>query len=73
MNKVVFTNQAKKAVEDFIEEYYKKYNLKFNILRFGTVYGYRASKENSINTIIDLAIKKKLFFIKEIKKISGSI
>ena len=32
MNKVVFTNQAK-AVEDFIEEYYKKYNLKFNILR----------------------------------------
>ncbi len=63
-----FYKSSKKAVEDFIEEYYKKYNLKFNILRFGTVYGYRASKENSINTIIDLAIKKKIVFYKGNKK-----
>ena len=54
-----FYKSSKRATEDFIKEYKKKYNLEFTILRFGTVYGLRANKENSINKIINLAIKKK--------------
>ena len=54
-----FYKSSKRASEDFVEEYKKKYNLDFTILRFGTVYGLRASKENSIHKIIDIALKKK--------------
>ena len=54
-----FYKSSKRASEDFVEEYKKRYNLDFTILRFGTVYGLRASKENSINKIIDTALKKK--------------
>lgn len=53
-----FYKSSKRATEDFIEEYKKRYNLEFTILRFGTVYGLRANKENSIDKIINLAIKK---------------
>jgi len=53
-----FYKSSKRATEDFIEEYKKRYNLEFTILRFGTVYGIRANNENSINRIINLAIKK---------------
>ncbi len=53
-----FYKSSKRATEDFIKEYKKKYNLDFTILRFGTVYGFRANKENSIDKIINLAIKK---------------
>ena len=54
-----FYNSSKRAAESFVEEYRKKYNLEFTILRFGSVYGFRASKENTINKIIDVALKKK--------------
>ena len=54
-----FYKSSKRASEDFVEEYKKRYNLDFTILRFGTVYGLRASKENSIHKIIDIALKKK--------------
>lgn len=54
-----FYKSSKRAAEDFIEEYKKQYNLDFTILRFGTVYGLRANKENSINKIIDTAFRKK--------------
>jgi len=53
-----FYKSSKRATEDFIEEFKKRYNLEFTILRFGTVYGLRANSENSINKIINLAIKK---------------
>ena len=53
-----FYKSSKRATEDFIEEYKKKFNLEFTILRFGTVYGFRANKENSIDKIINLGIKK---------------
>ena len=52
-----FYKSSKKAAEDYIEEYYKRYKLNFTILRFGTIYGTRANKENTINNIIDNAIK----------------
>ena len=63
-----FYKSSKRAAEDFIEEYKKKYNLEFTILRFGTVYGLRASKENSIDKIIDVALKKKKIIYKGNKK-----
>ncbi len=63
-----FYKSSKRAAEDFIEEYKKKYNLKFTILRFGTVYGIRASKENNINKIIDIALKKKKIIYQGNKK-----
>ena len=63
-----FYKSSKRAAEDFIEEYKKKYNLEFTILRFGTVYGIRASKENSINKIIDVALKKKKIIYEGNKK-----
>ena len=53
-----FYKSSKRAAEDFIEEYKKKYNLEFTILRFGTVYGIRASKENSINKIKRYSLKR---------------
>ena len=63
-----FYKSSKRAAEDFIEEYKKKYNLEFTILRFGTVYGPRASKENNINKIINVALKKKNIIYKGNKK-----
>ena len=63
-----FYKSSKRAAEDFIEEYKKKYNLEFTILRFGTVYGPGASKENNINKIINIALKKKKIFYKGNKK-----
>ena len=63
-----FYKSSKRAAEDFIEEYKKKYDLDFTILRFGTVYGLRASKENSIDKIIDVALKKKKIIYKGNKK-----
>ena len=52
-----FYKSSKKAAEDYIEEYYKRYKLNFTILRFGTIYGTRANKENTINNIIDRIFK----------------
>ena len=54
-----FYKSSKRAAEDFIEEYRKKYKLNFTILRFGTVYGERASSENSIDKILNKALKNK--------------
>ena len=54
-----FYKSSKRAAEDFIEEYRKKYKLNFTILRFGTVYGERASSENSIDKILKQSFKKK--------------
>ena len=63
-----FYNSSKRAAESFVEEYRKKYNLEFTILRFGSVYGFRASKENTINKIIDVALKKKKIIYEGNKK-----
>lgn len=54
-----FYKSSKKAAEDYIDEYNKRFNLNFTILRFGTIYGTRANRENSINNIINDAIKLK--------------
>jgi len=53
---------SKLASEMIIENICKKYNIKFIILRFGTVYGGRANKFNTVNNYIELAKTKKRIF-----------
>ena len=55
-----FTEAAKKAAEDYIEEYSKRYGLKFTILRYGSLYGDRADKSNGLKLIVKNAIQKKI-------------
>ena len=53
-----FYSCSKRAAEDFILEYSKKYNLKFTILRYGSLFGKRSNKKNGLYRIIINAIKK---------------
>ena len=54
-----FYRCSKKCAEDFILEYKKIYNLDYTILRYGSLYGPRADKNNGMLNIIKNAIKKK--------------
>lgn len=54
-----FYGRSKKAAEDYIEEYYNIYGLEYTILRFGSVYGENANKNNGIFKILTGAIKNK--------------
>jgi UDP-glucose 4-epimerase len=53
-----FYSCSKRAAEDFILEYSKKYNLKFTILRYGSLFGKRSDNKNGLYRIIINAIKK---------------
>ncbi len=55
-----FYGSSKKAAEDFIEKFWKKYKVNFTILRFGSLYGINAGKNNGINVIIDTYLKKNI-------------
>ncbi len=58
-----FYRVSKKSAELFIEEYAKKFGIKFTILRFGSVYGPRQDIKNNISNMIYNAIKyKKLIY-----------
>jgi UDP-glucose 4-epimerase len=54
-----FYGKSKKAAEDYIEEFYNAVGLDYTILRFGSVYGENADKNNGILKIIRGAIKNK--------------
>ena len=54
-----FYRSSKKAAEEYIEEYKNIYNLKFTVLRFGSLYGIRAQKNNGLNKILLKAINEK--------------
>ena len=54
-----FYGRSKKAAEDYIEEYCNTNGLEYTILRFGSVYGENANKNNGILKIIKEAIKNK--------------
>ena len=54
-----FYRCSKQSAELFIKEFCKKNSLKYNILRFGTVYGTRASDKNSVHRYIKLALNNK--------------
>jgi len=50
---------SKQSSELFIEEFGKRFNLPYTIIRFGTVYGPGSSKENGLKKIIRNAIMNK--------------
>tara|TARA_B100000029_G_C17574220_1_gene957639 strand:+ start:1483 stop:2355 length:873 start_codon:yes stop_codon:yes gene_type:complete len=54
-----FYRSSKKAAEDYVEEYKKRYGLDFTILRFGSLYGDRSNKNNGVRQIVDNALKNK--------------
>ena len=54
-----FYRVSKQSSELFIEEFGKRFNLPYTILRFGTVYGPGSSKENGLKKIITNAIMNK--------------
>ena len=52
-----FYRVSKQASELIINEYSKKYNLKYTILRFGTIYGPGSSLNNGLSKIVRNAIR----------------
>lgn len=54
-----FYSTSKLASEMIIEKYAKKYKLKYNILRFGSIYGLRSNHFNSLGKYISQAKKDK--------------
>jgi UDP-glucose 4-epimerase len=51
-----FYRASKQACENYIEVYQDLYDLKYTILRFGTLYGPRSDKRNAIYRFIEEAI-----------------
>lgn len=58
-NKGGFYRCSKQAAELYVEEFNVKYNLNFNILRYGTLYGPRATMSNSIYRYLVQALKER--------------
>ena len=54
-----FYRSSKKAAEEYIEEYKNIFDLNFTVLRFGSLYGSRAQKNNGLNKILKKAINHK--------------
>jgi UDP-glucose 4-epimerase len=52
-----FYRCSKQAAELYIEEYQRLYGLDFTILRFGTVYGTRADRYNSVRRYLQQALR----------------
>lgn len=52
-----FYGISKHTSEKVTEEYYKKYGLEFNIIRYGSIYGEQKSYNNYLYNLIDSAIK----------------
>ena len=55
-----FYSLTKRSCESLIEEYSKKFNIDFIILRFGSLYGLRANNFNTIHKFIKQELKTKL-------------
>ena len=52
-----FYRCSKQAVEAYIEEFHRLYDLNFTIFRYGSLYGPRADKSNGLKNIITDAVK----------------
>ncbi len=52
-----FYSCSKRAAEDYIREYKKKYNLNYTILRYGSLYGARTDESNGMFKIINFALQ----------------
>lgn len=58
-----FYGISKHSSEKLTEEYYKRYGLKYSIIRYGSLYGERASHNNYIyNLLRDALISRKLHY-----------
>jgi len=53
-----FYRCSKRAAEDYIEEFQKRFGIDFSILRYGSLYGNRSKGTGGINEVIYNAIKK---------------
>ena len=67
-NQGSFYRVSKQSSELFIEEYHKRHGLNYSILRFGSVFGPRASKENGLSKIINKALREKKIYYSGTKK-----
>ena len=52
-----FYRSSKQAAELYVEEYSRRHNLNYTILRFGSIYGPRADVRNGLSRIIKDALK----------------
>lgn len=64
-----FYRASKQSAEIFIKEYCSKFNLKYNILRFGTIYGTRSDESNAVYKYIKYALQNKKIIIPGSKNI----
>ena len=55
-NEGSFYGISKQSSEKLSEEYYKKYGLKYTVIRYGSLYGERASQNNYIYKLLKSAI-----------------
>ncbi len=58
-----FYRCSKQAAEIYLEEYHRKYGLDYTILRYGTLYGPRADKRNSIYRYLFSALEENKIWI----------
>lgn len=54
-----FYSTTKRSCENLIEDYSKKYGIKFSILRYGSIYGVGSGTKNAIYNLIYQGIKNK--------------
>ena len=52
-----FYGLSKQSSEKLTEEYFKKYGLKYTVIRYGSLYGERAGYNNYINKLLKSAIQ----------------
>ncbi len=53
-----FYRCSKQAAEIYIEEYNRKYDLNYTILRYGSLYGPRSDKNNGIRIMLEQALNR---------------
>lgn len=58
-NEGSFYGISKQSSEKLTEEYYKRYRLKYTVIRYGSLYGERASHNNYIYNLLSDAIQNK--------------
>ena len=62
-NKGGFYSCSKRAADDYVQEFNKRYGLNYTILRYGSVYGSRSDATNGVRRIVDKAIwDKKIIY-----------
>lgn len=58
-----FYRSSKKAAEDYIEEYHRRYGIDYTILRYGSLYGERSNYNNGLKKIVKNSLEKKKNYI----------